>query len=60
MYKSIVSLSKKQRSIVLLRVYQGHSFKEISKYLNITINNAKVTYHQAKIGLIKKVKKYAR
>jgi len=60
LYKAIISLGGKQRTVVLLRIYQGHSFKEISKYLDITVNNAKVMFHQAKISLIKRIKKYAR
>ena len=59
LFKAIVSLTGKQRSVVLLRIYQGHSFKDISKYLEISINNAKVMFHQAKMSLIKKLKKYA-
>ena len=57
--KAIISLSGKQRNVLLLRVYQNHSFKEISEYLGITVNNAKVMFHQAKGSLIKKIKKYA-
>ena len=57
--KAIVSLSGKQRNVLLLRVYQSHSFKEISKYLDISVNNAKVMYHQAKESLKKKMKNYA-
>ena len=59
LYKAIISLGGKQRTVVLLRIYQGHSFKEISKYLNITVNNAKVMFHQAKTSLIERIKKYA-
>ena len=60
LHKAIVSLSGKQRNVLLLRVYQNHSFKEISQYLGITVNNAKVVYHQAKGSLIKIIKKYAK
>jgi RNA polymerase sigma-70 factor (ECF subfamily) len=54
--KAIISLSGKQRNVLLLRVYQNHSFKEISEYLGITVNNAKVMYHQANKSLKKKIK----
>jgi len=57
--KVIISLSGKQRNVLLLRVYQNHSFKEISQYLGISTNNAKVMYHLAKESLKKKIKKHA-
>jgi len=57
--KHILSLSGKQRNILLLRVYQNHSFKEIGEYLGISVNNAKVVYHKAKESIIKKMKRYA-
>ena len=60
LYKAIISLRGKQRTVLLLRIYQSNSFKEISTYLNITENNAKVMFHQAKKSLAKRVKKYAR
>ena len=58
LYKAVVSLKKRQRSVVLLRIYQGHSFKEIGKVLNITENSAKVSFHQAKGNLERKLKAY--
>ena len=57
LYKAVVSLKQRQRSVVLLRIYQGHSFKEIGKVLNITENSAKVSFHQAKGNLERKLKK---
>ena len=47
-FKAIISLGTRERNIVLLRVYQGHTFSEISKLLNITTNNVKVTFNQTK------------
>ena len=55
-YKAIVSLKSRQRSVVLLRIYKGHSFKEIGKLLNITENSSKVSFHQAKNNLKRKLK----
>ena len=57
LYKAVISLKHRQRSVVLLRIYQGHSFKEIGKVLNITENSAKVSFHQAKGNLERKLKK---
>tara|TARA_B110000438_G_C15752972_1_gene623842 strand:- start:587 stop:1120 length:534 start_codon:yes stop_codon:yes gene_type:complete len=55
LHKAVVTLSSKQRNVVLLRIYQGLSFKEISSVLNITVNVAKVTFHQAKNKLKKRL-----
>lgn len=52
---AVISLKKVQRNVVMLRIYNNHSFKEIANLLNISINNAKVSFHQAKNNLIKKV-----
>ena len=48
LHKAIVKLNIRQRNVILLRVYQGHTFKEISNLLKISENSAKVTFHQAK------------
>ena len=56
LYKAVVSLKSRQRSVVLLRIYQGHSFREIGKLLNITENSSKVSFHQAKKNLERKLK----
>lgn len=55
LHKAVIQLSSKQRNIVLLRVYQGLSFKEISNVLKISINVAKVTFQQAKHNLKKRL-----
>ncbi len=44
-------LPKVQRNIVLLRIYQDMSFKQISQILSISENSAKVSFHKAKINL---------
>ena len=44
---AIKKLSKKQNRVVKLRVFSELKFTEISKEMNITENNAKVTYHKA-------------
>ena len=46
-------LSARQREVVRLRVETGMSFKEVSSALDITANDARVTYHQA----VKKLKR---
>ena len=54
--KAIISLKTRQRNVVMLRIYKGHSFKEIGKILSISVNNAKVSFHNAKNNLKKKFK----
>ena len=44
---AINKLSKKQNNVINLRIFSELKFKEISEKLNITENNAKVTYHKA-------------
>ena len=60
MFRSIVSLKGRQRTVLLLRIYQNHSFKEISKILSIKENNAKVMFFQAKKMLINRLSKYGK
>ena len=55
LHKAIVKLNVRQRNVVLLRIYQGHTFKEISNFLKISENSAKVTFHQAKNKLKNKL-----
>ena len=57
LHKAIVKLNVRQRNVVLLRIYQGHTFKEISNFLKISENAAKVTFHQAKNKLKDKLVK---
>ena len=52
--KAINKLSKNQKEVINLRIFNESKFKEIAEKLNISENNAKVTYHNA----IKKLKKY--
>ena len=56
LYRAVVSLKRRQREVVLLRSYQGHSFREVAKILKITENSAKVSFHQAKKNLERKLK----
>lgn len=51
--KAINGLNKKQREIVLLRVYFELSFHEIGKMLGMRENTVKVNYHRGKEQLKK-------
>lgn len=59
-YNLIYQLPKRQRSIVLLRIYQELPFKTISEILLISENSAKVSFHKAKKNLNKYKIKYAK
>ena len=44
---AVHELSPRQRDVVLLRLYQDLTFREIGEVLGITANNAKVHFHHA-------------
>ena len=44
---AVEALPGRQRSVVLLRVYQELSFREVGEVCGITPNNAKVSFHHA-------------
>lgn len=46
-------LSPAERSVLIARIYDGLSFREVAENLNTTENSAKVSYHNA----IKKLRK---
>ena len=46
--KAIETLNKKQRDVIILRVYFERSFKEIGNSLGLTENTVKVNYHRGK------------
>ncbi|MBT3250289.1 MAG: sigma-70 family RNA polymerase sigma factor [Candidatus Marinimicrobia bacterium] len=47
----VKKLPKVQRDIVILRIFQDMSFKQVSEILTITENSAKVSFYKAKINL---------
>lgn len=53
LFEMTYKLSRFQRNIVLLRIYQDMPFKMIGQILNITENSAKVSFHKAKANLKK-------
>lgn len=54
---AVEGLRKKQKDVLILRIYFELSFKEISKTLGITEGAAKVIYHRGKAALQKKLTK---
>ncbi len=48
---TVKRLAKVQRNVVLLRVFQDMTFKEVSEVLSISENSAKVSFHKAKQNL---------
>ncbi|NQU67620.1 MAG: RNA polymerase sigma factor [Candidatus Marinimicrobia bacterium] len=49
--QSVKLLAKMQRNVVLLRVFQDMTFKEVSEVLSISENSAKVSFYKAKQNL---------
>ncbi len=49
----ISSLPFKQKSVLILRVFENMSFKDIARSLGCTTNSAKVNYHHAVVSLKK-------
>ena len=47
----VKKLPKVQRDIVILRIFQDMSFKQVSEILTISENSAKVSFYKAKINL---------
>lgn len=47
LWKAVGKLPKRQREVVILRIFQGLAFKEVGGILNILENNAKVNFHYA-------------
>lgn len=51
--EALETLPERQRQVVMLRVYEELSFKEIAKVLGCSAGSAKVNYHYAVRGLKK-------
>lgn len=47
LWKAIGKLSKKQRDVVTLRIFQGLAFRDVGGVLNMSENSAKVNFHHA-------------
>jgi RNA polymerase sigma factor (sigma-70 family) len=49
--KALTRLNEKQRSLVLLKDYEGYSYEEISEITGMNITQIKVTLHRARLIL---------
>lgn len=47
LWKAIAKLSRKQKMVLILHVFQGLPFKEVAGVMEMTENSAKVNYHYA-------------
>ena len=52
--EAVDTLSPRQKSVALLRIYDDLSFQEVADVVGITPNNAKVNFHHA----VKKIRRY--
>ncbi len=49
--KMVNKLPRMQRNVVLLRIFQDMTFRQVADILSITENSAKVSFHKAKRNL---------
>jgi RNA polymerase sigma factor (sigma-70 family) len=49
--KALQNLSETQRSLVLLKDYEGYSYEEIAKITSLSLSQVKVYLHRARIQL---------
>jgi RNA polymerase sigma-70 factor (ECF subfamily) len=49
--KAIGRLNERQRSLVLLKDYEGYSYEEIAEITGLNITQVKVTLHRARLQL---------
>jgi RNA polymerase sigma factor (sigma-70 family) len=47
----LARLSETQRSLVLLKDYEGYSYEEIGKIMNLSESQVKVYLHRARLQL---------
>jgi len=56
--KAIASLPEKQKTMLILHKFEGHSYKEIAKILDVSLPSVESCLHRAKINLQKKLAPY--
>src|SRR5207249_90466 len=49
--RALAKLSETQRSLVLLKDYEGYSYEEIGKIMNLNESQVKVYLHRARLQL---------
>ena len=53
--QAIASLPEKQKSMLILHQYEGHSYKEIAEILDVSLSSVESGLHRAKINLQKRL-----
>lgn len=53
--KAIASLPEKQKAMLILHKFEGHSYKEIAEILDVSLPSVESCLHRAKINLQKKL-----
>src|SRR5689334_20638179 len=51
LHKALARLSETQRSLVMLKDYEGYSYEEIGKIMNLSESQVKVYLHRARLQL---------
>ncbi|HCS49933.1 MAG TPA: histidine kinase [Candidatus Aminicenantes bacterium] len=57
-WKAIASLPEKQKTMLILHKFEGHSYKEIAEVLDVSLPSVESCLHRAKINLQKKLAPY--
>jgi RNA polymerase sigma-70 factor (ECF subfamily) len=57
--QAVNELNPTQKSLVLLKDYEGYSYKEIAEIMNLSESQVKVYLHRARILLKNKLSAYA-
>ena len=57
-WKAIASLPEKQKTMLILHKFEGHSYKEIAEILDVSLPSVESCLHRAKINLQKKLAPY--
>jgi len=58
--QAIASLPEKQKSMLVLHQYEGHSYKEIAEILDVSLSSVESGLHRAKINLQKRLSPHVR
>ena len=56
--KAVASLPEKQKTMLILHKFEGHSYKEIAEILDVSLPSVESCLHRAKINLQKKLAPY--
>jgi RNA polymerase sigma-70 factor (ECF subfamily) len=53
--KAVLSLSEKQKAMLILNKFEGHSYQEIAEIMDVSVASVESCLHRAKLNLQKKL-----